>query len=275
MVGSGRFVALRCGPRVMANPIQIFDEAITSKWRKEALAMEEMDISERMMDWCFDELRYKATLYEATGAVSIYTGDVVKSDRAIPGSLTTQLKAAVKPLEDVPPKRLDWHPGSDEKVLELVHPSLFPLVYGVSRILSENFVNTDDCVERCGEGITIPIPPTISRDSSSASPLHQGKPPAYSHKFQWLPCDVDISGDSTRYEIQPTSEHPNPLIAKQYFKLHQQPTPPETPRPLHYHRANYQPYDPSLEYDPYASQIPRSAFSTNSISQPVRSLLRL
>ncbi len=30
---------------------KVFDEAITAKWRSEALAMKNIDISEKMVDW--------------------------------------------------------------------------------------------------------------------------------------------------------------------------------------------------------------------------------
>lgn len=75
----------------------------------------------------------------------------------------------------------DWHPGSGEKVLDLVHPSLFPLVYGQTRILPDSLVDPDDCIERCGEGM-VSIPPAADELLSSA----------WSRKFQWLPCNVDI-----------------------------------------------------------------------------------
>ncbi|KAF8192397.1 hypothetical protein K438DRAFT_1762395 [Mycena galopus ATCC 62051] len=41
-----------------------------------------------------------------------------------------RLKAAVSLLENVPDAEMDWHPGSDGKVLDLVHPSLYCIVYG-------------------------------------------------------------------------------------------------------------------------------------------------
>lgn len=40
----------------------------------------------------------------------------------------------VSKLENVPDSQKDWHPGSDKQVLDLVHPSLYCLVYGVSQI---------------------------------------------------------------------------------------------------------------------------------------------
>ena len=173
---------------------QVFDEGITSNWKREALSSGE-DFSERMADWCITELQYKAKVFEETGVVSVFTGDVVKSDTAIPATIQEELKAAVKPLEDVPEKLKDWHPDSDDKVLDLVHPSLFPLVYGSTRILPDSLTNLDDCIKRCGEGTVLPIPPGGVPPSGSAAESDDGEiqvQDPYSKKFQWLPCDVDI-----------------------------------------------------------------------------------
>jgi hypothetical protein len=144
-----------------------------------------------MVDWCIDELRYKAKIFRETAAVSIYNGDVVKSDIAVSDSLKSALREAVIPLEDLPVREKDWHPASDEKVLDLVHPSLFPLVYGRSRILPDSLVGLDDCIQRCGEGDTVPVP-------SDKDTNHQEEPGSYSKKFQWLPCEVDVSGDGAK-----------------------------------------------------------------------------
>lgn len=113
--------------------------------------------------------------------------------------LQEELKNAAAPLEDTPARHKGWHPGSNEQVLDLVHPSLFPLVYGTSRILPDSLTTLSDLVERCGEGITVPIP--LDEDTRLGSPhpdtslrrLILKKP--LSKKFQWLPCDVDISSD--------------------------------------------------------------------------------
>lgn len=48
--------------------------------------------------------------------------------------LCEALKTAIKPLEDVPEDAKDWHPRSNGLVLDLVHPSLYPLVYGRSMV---------------------------------------------------------------------------------------------------------------------------------------------
>jgi hypothetical protein len=95
---------------------------------------------------------------------------------------TTETWSSQTLLEHVPEPDHDWHPGSDGKVLDLVHPSLFPLVYGRSRILRDKVVGLHDCIERSGEGETIPLVTAFANESS------------FSGDFQWLPCDVDISG---------------------------------------------------------------------------------
>lgn len=131
-----------------------------------------------------EELKYKATRFSEmpSGAIKVYNGDVVKSDTAVPSSLKAQLQAAVQPLEEIPAWEKDWHPGSDEKVLDLVHPSLFPVVYGRTRALSkgQGFVTPRNCVARCGEGEVLEEQEAVD---------------GYSSDFQWLPCEVDISGE--------------------------------------------------------------------------------
>ncbi|GLB44157.1 putative protein of unknown function (DUF4246) [Lyophyllum shimeji] len=119
---------------------KIFDETSLSRWEVEALATDE------------------TKTFEKTGAISVYDGNVVQFDLAIPKSVKEALQIAAARLEQVPEKAKDWHPESDEKVLDPVHPSLFPLVYGLRRILPVDLVALHDCIERSGEGKTIPVP---------------------------------------------------------------------------------------------------------------------
>ena len=149
-----------------------------------------------MVDWCIAELQHKAKIFNETGAVSVFTGDVVKSDTIVPPSIQDELKAAVKPLEDVPAQLEDWHPYSDDQVLDLIHPSLFPLVYGTTRILQDNLTNLEDCIKRCGDGTVLPVPPARHRPATDPFDVIPVSDP-YSMKFQWLPCEVDISGEDS------------------------------------------------------------------------------
>ena len=155
------------------------------------------DISGPMMDWVIEELRYKAKLFEDIGAVVVYTGHVVKSDSVVPESLKLELQAAVAELEDVSDNRKDWHPGSNGKVLDLVHPSLYPLIYGRTRVLETGTTSLEDCIARCGEGQTTQIPPP--EDVAQRDVFINTKINSYSRNFQWLPCMVDISGEHSKY----------------------------------------------------------------------------
>jgi len=175
------------------------------KWKAEAMAnpIDDVEFSQAMADWVIEELRYKAKLFQQTGAVSIYNGDVVKSDSAIPDSLKEALQAAIAPLEQVLEVYKDYHPNTNETVLNLVHPSLFPLVYGRTRFLTDKIVRLKDCLERCGEGIV-----SIVRHDDEE--LEHG---AYSRHFQWLPCEVKWTGTGGSMKYVTTGMCPNdPVI---------------------------------------------------------------
>jgi hypothetical protein len=161
------------------------------------MATEERDTTEEMLDWVIEELKYKAKIFKATGAVSVYNGDVVKSDTAIPQSLKESLRAAVKPLEDIPEIHIDYHPGSDDKVIDLVHPSLFPLIYGRSRVLEDSVIGLKDCFQMIGKGKTIEMPPEDQIRSGCSGHRYYSRisSPGYSRNFQWLPCEVEISAE--------------------------------------------------------------------------------
>jgi hypothetical protein len=106
------------------------------------------------------ELRDKAAFYKTYSMVPILdiSAAVVKSDSLLTHDLAAALRAGVHALEDVPEKDKDWHPGSEEKVLDLVHPSLFPLVYGRSRIIPSGAVTLENSIRRMGEGEIVPKP---------------------------------------------------------------------------------------------------------------------
>lgn len=144
------------------------------------------------MTFCIDELRYKTRAFAETGCVTVFNGDVVKSDIAVPVDLMNALKKAASCLEAVPESKKDWHPGSDGKVLDLVHPSLFPLVCGRTRILPDSVLGLTDCFKRSCEGVAIPVPDTVNQ---WRLPFNN----QYSRRFQWLPCEVDLSADFPKY----------------------------------------------------------------------------
>lgn len=151
-----------------------------------------------MVDWCIAELQYKSRQFQETGAITVFDGDVVKSDVAIPTSLKEALRTAALKLEDVPDAHRDWHPGSEEKVLDLVHPSLYPVVYGQTRILKDSLVSLDDCIKKCGAGQVLRVPSAEEAQIMKQGWSHPNYWDPYSRKFQWLPCDVALEGGSVK-----------------------------------------------------------------------------
>ena len=98
------------------------------------------------------------------------------------------MKSSSLPLEEVPAELQDWHPGSDEKALDLVHPSLFPLVYGRSRTLPEGIVNLKNWQNYSGKTEVIQPP----SDQEWETDLDDRG--LWSKCFQWLPCNVVFNG---------------------------------------------------------------------------------
>lgn len=169
--------------------IKVFDDEIVKRWSDDAAAMENSLISDKEFQWCIRELREKAQCFERDGFVKTLEGGsrCVKSDTIIPESLKQELKDAVKPLPDVELDQRDYHPNSNYQVLNLVHPSLYPLIYGRTRVLTTGQIGLLNCMEFCGQGHT-------SEENQS---MDSGKTELWSRRFQWLPCRV-IQGQTSK-----------------------------------------------------------------------------
>ncbi|KAJ5175857.1 uncharacterized protein N7482_001734 [Penicillium canariense] len=149
----------------------------------------------KMMDWIIKELQWKAEAFKETGCVTVFDVGVVKSDTAISPELQQALQKAVVPLEDIPEDQKDYHPGSQEQVLDLVHPSLFPVIFGRTRILPDRVIGLDTCLSSVGQGSLLLVP---SEDDAKLPHRYGWRDVqnAYSRKFQWLPCDVEFTPDA-------------------------------------------------------------------------------
>ncbi|KAL8658464.1 MAG: hypothetical protein Q9202_007558 [Teloschistes flavicans] len=137
-----------------------------------------------MVDWAIAEVKYKAKLSTEIDCIEALDG-IWKSDTIVKEELRRALMKAVQPLEDVPEKERDWHPGSNDQVLNLVHPSIYPLVYGQSKILADGTCGLNDCTSWIGKGRTLQIPKEPSALNSK-----------WSRKFQWLPTEFEIPSET-------------------------------------------------------------------------------
>ncbi|KAJ5747501.1 uncharacterized protein N7511_009197 [Penicillium nucicola] len=174
---------------------KVYNEEITNKWRQE-VSQGGQDVTEIMMDWVIKELQWKAEVLQNEGLTFVFDIGVIKSDTAIPEDLKRLLKDAVAPFEAVPEEQKDYHPGTNNKVVDLVHQSLFPVVYGHTHILRDKTIGLEDCLSNVGQGELL-------------SAQNENPPAGYSGKFQWLPCDVALlEYDECRITSYISNAHP-------------------------------------------------------------------
>lgn len=194
---------------------------MTKQWRTEALADPRVDITPNMVDWVIDELKYKAKIYARCKVLSLYNGDVVKSDIAVPDALRSRLKEASTALENV----TDLEPyvvPTIGKQLDIIPVTLFPLVYGRSRILPDSTIGIDDALLATRAGEIIPQPQDIgfTREDiawrvAARADIHIQP---YSADFQLLPCDLRFSEDG-RWEIQTYINNLHPKNNRAMYKI--------------------------------------------------------
>nr|CAG8993153.1 Unknown function [Penicillium sclerotiorum] len=182
---------------------KVFNEEITSKWRKE-ISESGQDVSTTMMDFVIGELQWRAELLKINKSVNVFTIGVEKSDTAISDDLKKALIEAAAPLEDVPEDQKDYHPGSDQKVVDLVHPSLFPLVYGHTRILRDEVITLDNCLGTTGQGEVLPTPSKVEIKSRWTVSNFNG-----SHVTLSIDARANrIEWDTVEYESDQEEEEP-------------------------------------------------------------------
>ncbi|KAF9040864.1 hypothetical protein BJ165DRAFT_1613435 [Panaeolus papilionaceus] len=169
---------------------KVFNEEIKTRWTDEALAVSNdngIDVSPRMMIYIVEELQHKANGFKETSYFTAYDLTTI-SDCALSDAFREELS---------------------EAVLDLVHPSLFPLVYGRTRVLDDGErVKLEDTVRFCGKGSVIPVPAHEEIRANTYYGHWSLSRSVYSTKFQWLPCEVDISGNNAKVTSYINNLHP-------------------------------------------------------------------
>ncbi|KIO21962.1 hypothetical protein M407DRAFT_28449 [Tulasnella calospora MUT 4182] len=159
---------------------KIKDPAIRSKWKAEALEHEIRGevLNDAEIEWVLDELEdYALMRDEATGIQPSCHVRVWESDELVSQDLRSRLKIAASVLENVHEEEKDWHPRSNNQVLDLVHPSLFCAVYG----------RTQHWVTSNGGRKLKPV--KILYDDMENW--------AYSDEFAWIPTDFQLEENGT------------------------------------------------------------------------------
>jgi hypothetical protein len=140
---------------------------------------------------------------------------VAKSDSLVTPELQASLRAAFSKLREDQASSPDWHPNSGDLVQDLVHPSMYPLVYGRSRVLEEELVGVRDAIEKwTGKGDIIKKDTWTydqERDRFSYNVGGGKVPPQYwSNTYQWLPANVAFQDDgSVKFTSYVNNLHPS------------------------------------------------------------------
>ncbi|MFE6701271.1 DUF4246 domain-containing protein [Streptomyces sp. NPDC057718] len=228
---------MRCSAHIRAKPgwfDKMDNPEIVARWTREAVAQ---GLTDAQVRYVLAELAHYAALRDAETGIEVSAVDGVwQSDTLVDDGLRSRLREAVRVLEEVPEAERDWHPGSDGQVLDLVHPSLFCLVRGVS-----------DAPERAWQNET-------NRYSAYE----------FSEKFQWLPTDVDVTpaGESVFRSyvnnVHPETHHELAAVLPDLFTrirplLENVLTDLRHPRPLRIEADPFGWYDSEPEYPDKAS----------------------
>ena len=141
---------------------------IVKKWEKEALAQ-----------GCRGALQL-ALRKLANWDITDEQGIVIADDIVHPG-LRESLRHHLDLLASEPGKQ-DFHPGSEGKVQNLIHPSLYPYIEEVSVMRPGYHPRAADCIQ---EGDFQPW------DRFSSCIVNHKE----TSRYQWLPAEVDIDAD--------------------------------------------------------------------------------
>ena len=142
---------------------------IVAQWQREASVQH---ITAAQFKFVIDELEY----YDKLRSGSVEAADVDgvwRANSLFPPRVTADFARQVGVLSNIPDPDKDWHPGSNNTVLDLVHPSLYLFVSGITRTVS---LHPED--GRTSVAASLPEVPTSEEFTSS--------------KYQWIPTPVIV-----------------------------------------------------------------------------------
>ncbi|KAI0824558.1 hypothetical protein BC628DRAFT_420356 [Trametes gibbosa] len=156
--------------------------------------------TEAQLRYLFDELKYDADQRDPeTGTYRAAVPMVYEASALIEPALKSAVQDLARSLEDVPDEQKDWHPGSNGKVLDLVHPSLYCLRIGNSFVLDAQ-PSHGESLRQLSEDEYIQSRKDMQRFCAEDvwGKKDVGRTPfdyTVSRAYQWLPTDFDVYED--------------------------------------------------------------------------------
>ncbi|CAI7915971.1 unnamed protein product [Closterium sp. NIES-53] len=143
---------------------------------------------------------------------SAVDGVFISPDPPLDPSLKQLFLDGITTLESVPEDQIDYHPGSNHQVVDLIHPSLHCLVFGRTRVIQDppndlQILPWDELVSSLGEVARPMLPGQPTRPVFYPTGNHS----YLSEKFQWLPAEVDVTADgqSAKFRSYINNLHPH------------------------------------------------------------------
>jgi len=156
---------------------KLADAGVCASWEGE-LAAE--GLRPDNVAWVMAHARWCASRRDAATGIEPAAVELAwQCDGLIAPALKARLVSMVTALEAGP---VDWHPGSNEQVRDLIHPSLFPLMWGLTPLWPEPAYGRPWPEALAGAGAVPSVPPTAGDSFTSTS-------------FQWLPADFSVAED--------------------------------------------------------------------------------
>jgi len=154
---------------------KIDDIRIVEKWMQELL---DLGFSKAVVERSISEIKGFYRSRWDGGAYPASVDGAWADDSGMDSDLFDQLRDAIDALsrsEDV-----DWHPGTNDRVRDLVHPSLYCLVSNETKRVFEP-MSTASCIDVAGEELV------VFDSTSDDKRLYQ------SDQYQWLPSEFHVS----------------------------------------------------------------------------------
>ncbi|KAJ2813792.1 hypothetical protein H4S07_000412, partial [Coemansia furcata] len=211
----------------------VSDTSIRAEWAAEAESKKLTDIE---LAYVLDEVVYYASLHPPDSNLKLSPADGVWfSDTLIDADTTTQLNDYASILESVPDRQKDWYSNDQSRVLNLIDPSLYSLIYSRSKLCLQTSSSPQAAfkIGHVGEfpgsldGWRKALNATDDCESNYYLPTRLWQYPSYSSiAFSWLPAEfrVDDNG-AVNVESYINNLHPvkhavlYPIIASVFSKF--------------------------------------------------------
>ncbi|KAJ7902875.1 hypothetical protein B0H14DRAFT_2667939 [Mycena olivaceomarginata] len=159
-------------------------------------------LSEKMIDYVLAELDGYAKIADNERGIERACFEAIwYSDRLVATDVLERLKSAAKELEDVPDEQKDWHPGSNNQVLDLVHPSLWCVVYGRTHAYLPG------------------KPRTAANFLPVRAPESEYRYDLLSQDFSWMPSDFTIDSNGSVRLVSSYINNLHPVLHRPLYRL--------------------------------------------------------